>query len=128
MDNETPAVSFGYRFVSLVLIYSVLFQSVFFAAQPVFAASGGPTANADRGIVERIGNEISSLFATNGPESSTDATIPDPLPPDPPAPAADAAISIRRPSLNGGSITGSLRVNTGEAFNINSPFSLTGDL
>ena len=49
--------------------------------------------------------------------------------PAPPEPViTDAAVSRNRPSLNGGSIEGSLRVMKGETFGINTPFQLTGDL
>ncbi|MFN0125037.1 MAG: Ig-like domain-containing protein, partial [Blastocatellia bacterium] len=39
-----------------------------------------------------------------------------------------AAISRNRPNLNAGEIQGSLRVNNGEAFNLNGGFQLKGDL
>lgn len=43
-------------------------------------------------------------------------------------PITDAAVSRRRPTLNTGRIDGSLRVFTGEAFNVNGGFQLTSDL
>lgn len=46
----------------------------------------------------------------------------------PPTTVSDAAISRRRPSLNGGTIDGSLRLFSGESFAVNSQFHLLGDL
>jgi RHS repeat-associated protein len=43
-------------------------------------------------------------------------------------PITDAAVSRHRPSLNGGSIEGSLRVFSGESFTFNTPFQITGDV
>ncbi|HEY0170094.1 MAG TPA: Ig-like domain-containing protein, partial [Pyrinomonadaceae bacterium] len=86
------------------------------AGAGLLASAGGVVSSAASGAL----GYISSFFGASAAPGASPAPTPTPTP--------DAAISRRRPSLNGGRVEGSLRVLAGESVAINSTFQLTGDL
>lgn len=123
------------QFIAYLLIMLFVLQS-----NLTIAAAAGNEANASRNmpvsqqassdssITETIGGYFESAFSWFGGENSASENNEVSLPMPPPSTITAAAVSRHHPSLNGGKIDGSLRVLSGESYNFNSTFQLTGDL
>lgn len=110
----------------LILLFLLQPSSAVIAADRGLAnpqpAAGAPASETAPGYLQQGYNW---LFGEN-PAPSVEAPLPPPPPP--PPTISEAAISRHHPSLNGGTIDGSLRVFSGESYAINSQFHLNGDL
>ncbi|MET0752082.1 MAG: PKD domain-containing protein [Pyrinomonadaceae bacterium] len=84
--------------------------------------------SSDSSITGTIGGYFESAFSWFAGENSASENNEVSLPVPPPTTITAAAVSRHHPSLNGGKIDGSLRVLSGESYNFNSTFQLTGDL
>jgi RHS repeat-associated protein len=109
----------------LILLFTLQPSAAVVAADRGLAnsqpAAGAPATEADPGYFQQAYNWL--LGENTAPAIET----PEPPPPPPPT-ISEAAISRHHPSLNGGTIDGSLRVFSGESYAINSQFHLNGDL
>lgn len=122
---------------ALILVYLIVMQSVLFGASPVNAAGAGGNNSSSASILfasltNPVGDYIKQTYSWLADDNQRMEAENSALPQVSPLPETniitDAAISRNRPSLNGGTINGNLRVFGGESYAINSQFHLNGDL